>query len=45
MEFDTKIVGILLVVSVAILAAVVIVGFIALRSYIRKTILNKNEDQ
>jgi len=46
MEFDlTKIVGILLVVSAAILAAIVIVSFFALRSYIRKTMLNKNEDQ
>ena len=45
MEFDvTNIVGILLVVSAAILAAVVIVGFFALRSYIRKYILNKYED-
>lgn len=46
MEFDvTNIVGILLIVSVAILAAVVIAGFLAARNHMRKSMLNKYEDQ
>jgi len=41
----TNIIEILLVVSLAILAAVVIVGFFAVRRYIQKNMLNKHEDQ
>lgn len=46
MEFDiNNIVGILLIVSVVILAAVVIVGFFAVRSHMRKSMLDKYEGQ
>jgi len=40
----TNIVEILFILSIAILAAFVIVGFFAVRRYIQKRVLNKYED-
>jgi len=45
MELDmTNLVEIFLVVSTAILVAIVIVGFFTMRRYIQKCMLNKYED-